>query len=68
VFGTSWALPCDVAGRNVSGFYMGWRLLPWLGCCVSEFRPAHRPHEPAQPPGFRDRPRRPATLTAHPRR
>ncbi|MCY0900538.1 MAG: hypothetical protein OWU33_16750, partial [Firmicutes bacterium] len=28
-------------------FYIGRRVLPWLDCCVSEFRPAHRPHEPA---------------------
>lgn len=48
LFGTSWVNSCDVAGRNVSTFYMGRRVLPWLDCCVSEFRPAHRPHEPAQ--------------------
>ncbi len=47
MFSTSWAAPCDGAGRNVLGFYRGWRLLPWLVCCVREFHPAHRPQEPA---------------------
>jgi hypothetical protein len=34
VFGTAWAAPCDVAERNVSTFYRGWRVSPGLVCCV----------------------------------